>query len=136
MALVRRERFELPDLFRRLVDADWDSGWLRVEEYREGDDLVVRADLPGIDPDKDVEVTLADGVLHTLAHREERSEHKENHGYRSEFRYGSFARKVALPPGTDEESVVASYTDGVLEVRVPVGPAPKESAMKIPITRT
>ena len=100
MALVRRERFELPDLFRRLVDADWESGWLRVEEYRDGDDLVVRAELPGIDPDKDVEVTLAEGVLHIQAHREEKSERKENHGYRSEFRYGSFARNVALPAFT------------------------------------
>jgi len=136
MALIRRERFELPDLFHRFVDADWESGWLRVEEYRDGDDLVVRAELPGIDPDKDVEVTLADDVLHIQAHREEKSEHKEHHGYRSEFRYGSFARNIALPAGTDEASVVASYADGVLEVRVPVGPPAKESATKIPVTRT
>src|SRR5579872_4424745 len=64
VALVRRERLEWPDVFRRFFDTEWlDSGWLRVEEFRDGDDLVVRAELPGIDPDKDVEVSVSDGML-------------------------------------------------------------------------
>jgi len=135
MALVRRERLEWPDLFRRFFDPDWDTGWVRVEEFRDGDDLVVRAELPGIDPDKDVEVSLSEGMLSIHAHRQEQSETREKEGYRSEFRYGSFSRTVALPPGTDESSVTASYTDGVLEVRVPVGPAPKEEVTRVPVTR-
>ncbi|HVM65725.1 MAG TPA: Hsp20/alpha crystallin family protein [Acidimicrobiales bacterium] len=133
MALVRRERSEWPDLFRRFFDTDWDPGWLRVEEFRDGDDLVVRAELPGIDPDKDVEVSLSDGMLSIRAHRQEQSEPKE--GYRSEFRYGSFSRIVALPPGTDESSVTAHYTDGVLEVRAPIGAVPKEEVTRVPVTR-
>jgi len=136
MALVHRERPELPDLFRRIFDTDWDAGWLRVEEFRDGEDLVVRADLPGIDPDKDVELTIGDGVLHIAAHREEKSEKKEKDGYRTEFRYGSFARKVLLPPDADEAVVKATYADGVLEVRVPIGPPVKESLTRVPITRS
>ncbi len=135
MALSRRERMEWPDLFRRFIDVDWDANWMRVEEFRDGEDIVVRAELPGIDPDKDVEVTLGDGVLHIEAHREQRSERKESHGYRSEFRYGSFVRDVAVPAGTDESKVRATYADGVLEVRVPTEPAPKESVTRIPIGR-
>jgi HSP20 family protein len=134
MALVRRERGDWPDfLFRRFFEPEG-AGWLRVEEFREGDSVVVRAELPGIDPDKDVEVTVSDGVLHISAHREERSEHKDEHSYRSEFRYGSFSREVPLPTGVDESQIKASYTDGVLEVRAPV-PAAKAETTKIEIGR-
>ena len=135
MALVRRERGDWPDLFlfRRFLEPEG-QGWLRVEEFREGDEVVVRAELPGIDPDKDVEVTVADGVLHISAHREEKAEHKDKHGYRSEFHYGSFSREVALPTGVDESQVKASYNDGVLEVRAPI-PAAKAEVKKVPIGR-
>ena len=135
MALVRRERLEWPDLFRRVFDTDWETSWMRVEEFRDGDDMVVRAELPGIDPDKDVEVSLSEGMLSIHAHRHEQSEAREKDGYRSEFRYGSFSRTVALPPGTDETGVTASYTDGVLEVRIPVGQVPKEAVTRVPVTR-
>ena len=135
MSLVRRQHSDWPDLFRRFVDTDWDAGWLRVEELREGDELIVRAELPGIDPDKDVELSVADGVLHIQAHREEKSEDKDKDGYRSEFRYGSFTRNIVLPAGADEAQVKASYKDGVLEVRVPTVPQVKAEASKIPISR-
>ncbi len=132
MVLVRRG-MEWPDLVRRVFDTD-EAGWLRVEEFRDDHDIVVRAELPGIDPDKDVELTISDGVLHIAAHRESSSEHKHADGYRSEFRYGSFSRSFILPASVDEESVIATYTDGVLEIRVPVG-ATKESAIKVPISK-
>ena len=134
MALVRRERFEFPDLWRRLFEPELTGGWMRVEEFVDGDALVVRAELPGLDPDKDVELTISDGVLHIRAEREERSEHKGKEGYRTEFRYGSLQRSVPLPAGTKDEDVKASYHDGILEVRVPVGEA-KVAATKVAISR-
>jgi len=135
MALVRRDRSDWPDMFRRFFDVDWDAGWLRVEEFRDGDTMVVRAELPGIDPDKDVELTVVDGVLHIRAHREEKSEEKSKHGYRSEFRYGSFTRSFELPAGIDESEIKASYTDGVLEVRVPAPVEVKSEVTKVPVSR-
>ena len=135
MALVRRERNEWPEWFRRFFDTEPDAGWLRVEEFRDGDALVVRAELPGIDPDHDVELSVTDGVLHIEAHREEKSEHKDKDGYRSEFRYGSFSRSIPLPAGADEREVKASYHDGVLEVRVPSPTASKSETTKIPVSR-
>jgi HSP20 family protein len=135
MALVRREGSEWLDLFRRFFDSDWGTSWLRVEEFRDGEDVVVRAELPGIDPDKDVEVSLSEGMLSINARRREQSEAREKEGYRSEFRYGSFSRTFVLPPGTEESSVTANYADGVLEVRVPVGPAAKESVTRVPVNR-
>ncbi|ABK03500.1 HSP20 family protein [Arthrobacter sp. PvP102] len=104
---------------RRFLDGDLTMSSIRVEQFLDGNTLVVRAEVPGLDPEKDVDVSVADGMLHIKAEREEKTEHKSKSGYRSEFRYGSFARSVSLPPGAREEDVTASYKDGVLEVRVP-----------------
>lgn len=132
--LARRDRFEMPEPFRRFLEGDWDSPALRVEEYRDGDSLVVRAELPGIDPDRNVDVSVSDGILHIRAEREERSEHKDKAGYRSEFRYGSLTRDIILPPGCKGDDVTASYRDGVLEVRIPI-PERGTTSSKVPITR-
>jgi HSP20 family protein len=91
---------------------------IRVEEYREDGMLVVRADLPGIDPDKDVELTVSDGMLRIEAER--RTEEKqEGKGYlRQEVRYGSVSRSLPLPGGVTEADITATYKAGVLEVRI------------------
>jgi HSP20 family protein len=135
MTLVRREHFEFPELWRRFFEPETDGSWLRVEEFLDGDTLVVRTELPGIDPDQDVELTIAEGVLQVRARREEKSEHKSKDSYRSEFRYGSFIRSIPLPAGTKEEDVKASYKDGILEVRVPVGEA-KSATTRVPVARS
>ncbi|HWF41430.1 MAG TPA: Hsp20/alpha crystallin family protein [Acidothermaceae bacterium] len=93
---------------------------IRVEELVEDDKLVIRAELPGIDPEKDVEVSISGGVLHIAATRSEKFEHKSHDELRSEFRYGSFTRSIVLPAGTYETEVVAKYADGILEIRLPV----------------
>ena len=108
---------------------------MRVEEFLDGDTCVIRAGLPGIDPEKDVDISIADGILHLRAEREERSAEERPDGYRSEFRYGSLERSVRLPEGASEQDVTASYVDGILEVRVPA-PQPVESRpAKIQVTR-
>lgn len=134
-ALAKRERFEMPEPVRRFFEGDWDTPALRVEEFRDGGSLVVRAELPGIDPEKDVDVSVSDGVLHIQAERQEKTENKDKDGYRTEFRYGMFTRDIALPRGVKEEDVTASYRDGVLEVRVPV-PEGAEEPKKVPIARS
>jgi HSP20 family molecular chaperone IbpA len=109
---------------------DWfESGWpmvadwrregghaLRIEDRLEDDRYVVRAEIPGIDPDKDVEITVSDGVLTISAERREEISEKG----RSEFHYGSLIRRVALPTGAVEDKVLARYQDGILEVTVPI----------------
>lgn len=144
MALIRRERserpewfqVEWPDMFRRVLDLDWESRWLRVEEFVDDGMLVVRVELPDIDPERDIELSVADGVLHIRAQREEKSEKRDKHGYRSEFRYGSFVRNVTLPEGVEDGDITANYKDGILEVRVPM-PADTEKppVTKIPVAR-
>ena len=136
VSLVRRDWPDLPEMLRRVmeVEADWDK-WLRVEEFVDDETLVVRAELPGIDPDKDVEISVANGVLSIKAERQERSEEKKKDSYRSEFRYGSFARNIPLPAGATESDVSASYNDGVLEIRVPVGEEEGPRVVKVPVNR-
>ena len=109
---------------------------LRVEEFEQDGTLVVRAEMPGIDPDKDVEITVGDGMLTLRAERtEEEEETSKKHFHRKEIRYGGFFRTLPLPEGVKEDDISASYKDGVLEIRVPVAEAPKTEATHIPIAR-
>jgi HSP20 family protein len=117
-------------LMERLFDGQ--SGLMRLEEYIDGETCVIRAELPGVDPEKDVEITVAEGMLHLRAHREERTEQEQPSGYRSEFRYGSYERSIRLPEGATEAEVKATYKDGILEVRVPIAKV-QAATTKVPI---
>lgn len=115
------------------VVAEWrrDGGHaLRIEDRIEDDRYLVRAEIPGIDPDKDVEITVSDGVLTIAAERREEISEKG----RSEFHYGSLMRRVALPAGAVEDKVVARYEDGILEVTVPIE-AVQAEPRTIPVAR-
>lgn len=104
---------------------------VRIEESEENGTYVVRAELPGIDPERDVEITLDDDVL--TVHAERKEEKKEK--YRSEFRYGSFTRSVRLPGGISAEDITANYADGVLTVRAPVPKEEPTTRRRIEVTR-
>lgn len=144
MSLIQRTRNDAdwpawfrtpaPDLFKNWSDL-LDGSGIRIEEFREDGDLVIRAEMPGIDPDNDVEITVSDHALHLRAERKTESKTENTRGYRSEFRYGSFARSIRLPAGAKASDVKASYRDGILEVRLPVDTDEAEST-KVPITRT
>lgn len=122
--------------------SDWSEGWpevfetarLKVEEYKEDDELVVRAEIPGIDPDNDVEITVTDHTLRLRAERRQESKTDDKQGYRSEFSYGAYTRTVPLPVGTTDADIKASYVDGILEVRIPID-TEEATARKVPISR-
>ena len=137
MAIVRREaRWPFPGLTEWLEApmSGWPEGWpgfgppIRVEDFVDKNRYVIRAELPGVDPGKDVEVSVSDGTLTIRAERSE--ETKERH--RSEFRYGSLERTVRLPRGANEDDVKASYTNGILEVSVGLAEA-KPAERKITV---
>ncbi|HUZ37784.1 MAG TPA: Hsp20/alpha crystallin family protein [Streptosporangiaceae bacterium] len=104
---------------------------IRVEDFVEDDHYVVRAELPGIDPDKQVEITVANGVLTIRAERQEEHEGK----YRSEFRYGAFSRHIPLPATADADDIKATYAKGVLRVTVGLREKAPQEARQIPITK-
>jgi HSP20 family protein len=120
---------EFPALpvFRPLIGAQM----VRVEDYVDDGHYVLRAELPGIDPKKDVDIMIENDVLTIKADR--RGEKKD--GHRSEFRYGSFTRSISLPGGVDEDDVTATYTSGILEVRIGIKPEVKPEPKHISIMK-
>nr|WP_246310583.1 Hsp20/alpha crystallin family protein [Nesterenkonia sandarakina] len=102
-----------------------------VDAHRDGEDLVLRADLPGVDPEKDVAVELTG---RTLTVSGERRSETEAEGLR-EVRYGSFSRTVTLPGEVSSDAISASYESGVLTVRV-TGVYATEQPRKITISST
>jgi HSP20 family protein len=103
---------------------------IRVEEYVSDDRFVVRAELAGADPGKDLDVSVGSGRLIIQEHRDLPEGIRQ---YRSEFRHGTLTRTVALPREADESDVTARYGNGVLEVSVHL--TEPEPAHKVEITR-
>jgi HSP20 family protein len=89
---------------------------MRLEEFVEDGRYVVRAELPGMDPENDIDIEVDDGVM-TI--RAERRQEKHDRGS-TEFYYGRLERRVVLPEGADESDITARYEGGVLEVSVAV----------------
>ena len=143
--MAKLPRPQAPARFRAVFPdlADWlESPWtgpppfltgqvFRLEEAIRDDRYVVRAELPGLDPENDIEVTVEGRILTIRAERRQ----QDNGPYRSEFRYGSLARAVRLPVRVDAADVTARYDKGVLEVSVPVREVKPEST-RIPIENT
>lgn len=86
-----------------------------------GDDLIVRLELPGIDAEKDVDITVEGDMLRISGKRSaEKKEEREGYYFR-EMRYGSFERTFPLPEGVGTDAISAEYRDGILEVKVAGG---------------
>jgi HSP20 family protein len=94
----------------------FDNRLLRLEDEVKDGVYEVRAELPGVDPTDDIEVSVRDGKLTIKA---ERTQTTESNGH-SEFSYGSFIRTVPLPAGADEDDINATYDRGILTVSVPL----------------
>lgn len=108
-----------------------------VDEYVDGETLVVRAQMPGADPDKDIEVSVAGGVLHIQAGRDGAGGHSEGDRFPSGLRYRRFTRNLPLPEGVTDQDIKVSFRNGVLEVRTPLPTAPGTDAAekRLPISR-
>lgn len=133
--------FDMPDFSRwfdrrpALRGSLLDDNWIKVEECVEGDQLTIKAEVPGIDPEKDADVSIAGGRLRLKVERR-RSERSETEGgFHSEFRYGSLYRSVPVPEGVDADQVKATYNDGILTVTMPFPPAAQTGGRKIAISR-
>jgi HSP20 family protein len=100
----------------------------QVEIFERGNNIVVRAELPGLNKD-DVDVEVEDNALVIRGERHSDVEDEHEGYYRSERSYGSFYRAIPLPEGVDPNACNATFKDGVLEVTV-TKPAPQESRAK------
>ena len=101
-----------------------------LEAFVRDNQLHVRLELPGVNPDADVDIEVSNGVL-TITGERKREETKEGEGwYRREMSYGRFQRSIGLPEGIDAEQLHASYDAGILDVTVPL---PTEQKKKVKV---
>jgi HSP20 family protein len=131
---------EIDDIFRNFfAEEEWlPTPWRSpafstlpmAESFVRDGELVIRADLPGIDP-KEVELAVEGHRLMIRGERKAKEERKEKDYFYREVAYGRFERALDLPEGVDTDSIKATYHDGVLEITMK---APKEmAAKKVPI---
>lgn len=121
----------------RLARTRWDGEFSPSMDVSETDrQLEVTAELPGMD-DKDIEVTLTDGVLTVKGEKrsETEEEDKDKHHYRLERSYGAFRRSFRLPPEIDADDVSASFDKGVLKVTVAKREAAESATRKIEVSK-
>lgn len=130
MAIVRWDPFgevlrmqrDMDRIFSRLGSAEVGAdsvAWMpKVDVKRKDDDIVIRAELPGIDP-ADVDVEVTDGVLSIRGERRQEEKQEGEDWLVSESFYGSFERSLTIPDGVDPATITADYKDGILVVHVP-----------------
>ncbi|ANR91280.1 Hsp20/alpha crystallin family protein [Mycobacterium avium] len=129
----------LRDFFGPAAAADWNKPATSAfkpaaEIVKDGDDAIVRVELPGVDVDQDVQVELDRGRLVIRGeHRDEHAEEKDGRTLR-EIRYGSFHRSFQLPGHVTDDDITASYDAGMLTVRV-TGAYAGNQAKRIAITK-
>jgi HSP20 family protein len=112
---------------RALLPTEWEPA---VEMFETTNEVVVRADLPNIDP-KRVEITVADDMLTLRGETKHEEEQKDRNYYYRELLYGAFARTLGLPVPVKGAEAKAVYKDGVLEVKIPKAPHVKPIPVKI-----
>jgi HSP20 family protein len=126
-ALVPRVFADAEDWFEAEL-ASLGSLPIRLEDFREQDRYVLRAELPGVDPEHDVRIHVNRGVLTVEAERAEEKHDKQ----RTEFRYGALRRSVTLPSVAEEDKISAKYDKGILEITVPLR-QPEPAGRSIPV---
>lgn len=129
-------RNEMDRFFEGL--GDWDGpemrtfrGWTPTLDVSENKDaFVVKAEIPGVDS-KDVSVALENQRLTIKGEKEHEKEDKDEHYYRMERTYGTFARSIHLPASIDGSKVTAGFKNGVLTVTLPKAPAAKGNVIPV-----
>jgi HSP20 family protein len=146
MAIVRWAPFDLAsdgfdDLVRRtfgdfgssLLSRSGQTAWApALDAYIEGNELHVRLELPGIDPDADVDIEVDNGMLRVSGERKQETRSEEAGWFRREMQHGSFERRIGLPEGVDATNVRAAYDAGILDITVPL-PEKQKTKVKVDV---
>ncbi|HXG52697.1 MAG TPA: Hsp20/alpha crystallin family protein [candidate division Zixibacteria bacterium] len=103
-----------------------------VDCYEDKDDVVVKAELPGIDREN-IEINLTDRMLTIKGEKKREEKIEEKNYYRAERSYGSFVRSVELPREVQAEKAKASFKNGVLEIRIPKTEEAKRREIKVKV---
>lgn len=126
------ERFIGPSFGLQDLDVTTQGEALPLDVYEKGDQLVVKAALPGVDPN-DIEVNVRDGVLHINAESRQEQDVREGDYLRHEYRYGRTSRSIQLPPDVDFDKAEANYEHGMLRLCFPKTQADRARSMRIEV---
>jgi HSP20 family protein len=145
MSMIRWEPFDemmsmresmdrlFEDFFSRRPRQAGPLVWQPAVEISETDtDILVKAELPGIDP-KNVEVNVTGDVLTIKGEAKAEQEEKRRGYYRRELRYGAFQRAIALPIEVRGDEAKATFRHGILEVRVPKAERVRPKSVKVEV---
>lgn len=121
--------FDFPRMAREMTGLEFRPS---IDVVREKEDLVVTAELPGIEPD-DIDVSLDNGILTIKGEKSERKEISEDDRYMRERSYGRFLRRITLPEGIEADTMKATYDNGVLNIRVAVPEEKVDEPRHIPV---
>jgi HSP20 family protein len=151
MAIVRWEPFrDLLSLQERMnrmfneqyrgagaAEDEWALGgsWApAVDIYEQGSDIVLKAELPGVDP-KDVDIRLENNVLSLRGQRKFENEVKKENYHRVERSYGTFSRSFTLPSVVDQNAIKAEFKDGILKVVLPKREEAKPKQISVSVSK-
>jgi HSP20 family protein len=149
-SIIRWDPFEEVGTLRRAVDRLFDDVLLAgrgrasanampaaawepaVEMFETHDEVVVRAEMPNVDP-ADVDVNVTGEALTIKGTVRQEEEKKDRSYYRRELRYGSYVRTLSLPAEVKSGDAKAQYKDGILEVRIPKSERAKPTSVKVQV---
>jgi len=132
--------FSLLDEFETLRSSLFDGGSLfpytglihSLDVYREKDDLVVKAELPGVDK-KELEISLEDDMLIIKAEKKQEKVTEDSTYYASERQFGQYTRTIALPFEIDSEKITTKFENGLLELRLPKAEETKTKRINVEV---
>ncbi len=119
-----------PSFFEEWPSFEREEYFPVLESFVKNGNLVVRVDVPGVDP-KDIDVSVVGNVLTIKGERKEEKEVKTEDYIRREASYGAFERRMTLPEGANTEKVTANFKNGVVEITMPVAKAVE--GKKVPV---
>jgi HSP20 family protein len=151
-SIIRWDPFEEVGTLRRAVDRLFDDVMLggrgprtqntlpaaawepAVEMFETGDEVVVRAEMPNVDP-ANVDVTVTNEAITIKGTVRQEEEKKDRSYYRRELRYGAYVRTLPLPAEVKGNESKATYKDGVLEVKIPKSERAKPTSVKVQVAQ-
>ncbi|MEW6418155.1 MAG: Hsp20/alpha crystallin family protein [Nitrospirota bacterium] len=121
-----------PSWLPRLRAPEFEEISPAIDLFTEGDDVVVKAELPGMKKD-DINVSMTDNTITVSGEKKHEEKVEKKDYYRLERSYGSFSRSFSLPAEVQTEKVTAKFKDGILEIRIPKTEEAKKKEKKIAV---
>ena len=110
-------------------------GWdLAVDVFEEGVNVIAKMSLPGVKTEE-LDISIEEDVLTISGAREEEKETEKKDYYSKEIRRGSFSRAVSLPKSVNASKAEAKYTDGVLQITMPIVKGKEKKAVQLNVTK-